>query len=60
MYGASLIGAWKGSMLFVTLKDANLRRLTFGPDGSVTGDEVLLDGRRPPATRPSAPTAPST
>ncbi|HVL93741.1 MAG TPA: PQQ-dependent sugar dehydrogenase [Acidimicrobiales bacterium] len=45
VYGADLIGAWKGSMLFVTLKDADLHRLTFGPDGSVTGDEVLLDGR---------------
>ncbi|MGH9180508.1 MAG: PQQ-dependent sugar dehydrogenase [Acidimicrobiales bacterium] len=45
VYGADLIGAWKGSMLFVTLKDANLHRLTFGPDGSVAGDEVLLAGR---------------
>jgi len=45
VYGAELIGPWKGSMLFVTLKDANLHRLTFAPDGSVADDEVLLDGR---------------
>lgn len=45
VYGADLIGPWKGSMLFVTLKDTNLHRLTFAPDGSVAGDEVLLDGR---------------
>ncbi|MEO6120564.1 MAG: PQQ-dependent sugar dehydrogenase, partial [Acidimicrobiales bacterium] len=37
VYRADLIRAWKGSMLFVTLKDANLHRLSFGPGGSVTG-----------------------
>ena len=43
VYVADLIPAWKGSMLFVTLKDSNLHRLSFGADGAVTGDEVLLD-----------------
>ncbi len=39
-----LIPAWQGSMLFVTLKGGDLRRLTFGADGSVAGEEVLFDG----------------
>ena len=45
VYGADLIPAWRGSMLFVTLADDDLRRLSFRPDGSVAAEEVLLDGR---------------
>jgi len=45
VYGGDLIPAWRGSMLFVTLADDDLRRLTFRPDGSVAAEEVLLDGR---------------
>ena len=45
VYGASLIPAWRGSMLFGTLAGASLRRLTFAPDGSVNGEEVLLRGQ---------------
>jgi glucose/arabinose dehydrogenase len=41
VYAAELIPQWQGSMLFVTLKDASLRRLTFGDDGSVEDEEVL-------------------
>lgn len=44
VYDAALIPSWRGSMLFTTLKDRNLHRLTFRPDGSVTSDEVLLEG----------------
>ncbi len=43
VYDADLIPGWKGSMLFVTLKDQDLRRLTFNPDGSVAGEEILFD-----------------
>jgi glucose/arabinose dehydrogenase len=43
VYNADLIPGWKGSMLFVTLKDQDLRRLTFNPDGSVAGEEILFD-----------------
>jgi glucose/arabinose dehydrogenase len=43
VYEADLIPGWKGSMLFVTLKDKDLRRLTFNPDGSVASEEVLFD-----------------
>ena len=43
VYDADLIPGWKGSMLFVTLKDQDLRRLTFKPDGSVASEEVLFD-----------------
>ncbi|HEX6379918.1 MAG TPA: PQQ-dependent sugar dehydrogenase, partial [Acidimicrobiia bacterium] len=43
VYDADLIPGWKGSMLFVTLKDKDLRRLTFNPDGSVASEEVLFD-----------------
>ncbi|MDP9071721.1 MAG: PQQ-dependent sugar dehydrogenase [Actinomycetota bacterium] len=45
VYGAGLIPAWRGSMLFVTLADDDLRRLSLRPDGSVAAEEVLLDGR---------------
>jgi aldose sugar dehydrogenase len=41
-YNANLIPQWKGSLLFVTLKDSSLRRLTFNTDGSVAGEEVLF------------------
>lgn len=44
VYDADLIPGWKGSMLFVTLKDQDLRRLTFNADGSVAAEEVLFDG----------------
>lgn len=43
-YDSELIPEWRGSMLFVTLKGRDLRRLTFGSDGSVSGEEVLFDG----------------
>ena len=43
VYDADLIPGWKGSMLFVTLKDQDLRRLTFNGDGSVASEEVLFD-----------------
>jgi aldose sugar dehydrogenase len=43
VYDADLIPGWKGSMLFVTLKEQDLRRLTFNPDGSVASEEVLFD-----------------
>ena len=43
VYQADLIPGWKGSMLFVTLKEQDLRRLTFNPDGSVAGEEILFD-----------------
>lgn len=45
VYSADLIPQWQGSMLFVTLKDASLRRLTFAADGSVSGEEVLFEDR---------------
>jgi glucose/arabinose dehydrogenase len=44
VYDADLIPQWKGSMLFTTLKEQDLRRLTFAADGSVSGEEVLYDG----------------
>ena len=44
VYGADLIPAWRDSMLFGTLRGESLRRLTFGADGSVQGEEVLLAG----------------
>jgi glucose/arabinose dehydrogenase len=43
VYDADLIPGWKGSMLFVTLKERDLRRLTFNPDGSVASEEILFD-----------------
>jgi aldose sugar dehydrogenase len=45
VYDADLIPGWRGSMLFVTLKERDLRRLTFGPGGEVSGEEILFDGR---------------
>ncbi len=44
VYDADRIRAWRGSMLFATLRGESLRRLTFGADGSVAGEEVLLAG----------------
>ncbi len=44
VYGGGLIPAWRGSMLFGTLRGTSLRRLTFDARGSVTGEEVLLAG----------------
>ncbi len=43
VYDSDLIPGWKGSMLFVTLKDKDLRRLTFNADGSVASEEILFD-----------------
>ena len=43
IYEADLIPGWKGSMLLVTLKQKDLRRLTFNPDGSVASEEILFD-----------------
>lgn len=43
VYEADLIPQWKGSMLFTTLKEQDLRRLTFAADGSVASEEVLYD-----------------
>jgi glucose/arabinose dehydrogenase len=43
VYDADLIPGWKGSMLFVTLKDKDLRRLTFAADGSVASEEILFN-----------------
>lgn len=43
VYDADLIPGWKGSLLFVTLKGKDLRRLTFNADGSVAGEEILFD-----------------
>ncbi len=45
VYEANLIPAWRGSLLFATLRGSSLRRLSFDPDGSVRDEEVLLDGR---------------
>jgi glucose/arabinose dehydrogenase len=45
VYEADAIPQWKGSLLFVTLKDEDLRRLTFNADGSVAGEEILYDGK---------------
>lgn len=44
VYEADAIPQWRGSMLFGTLKGADLRRLSFAADGSVTAEEVLYDG----------------
>ncbi len=44
VYTGGLIPGWQGSLLFVTLKGQDLRRLTLGADGSVTGEEILFDG----------------
>lgn len=43
VYEADAIPQWKGSMLFTTLKQKDLRRLTFAADGSVAGEEILYD-----------------
>jgi glucose/arabinose dehydrogenase len=44
VYSTGLIPQWRGSLLFVTLKDESLRRLTFATDGSVADEEVLYQG----------------
>jgi glucose/arabinose dehydrogenase len=44
VYSADLIPHWRGSLLFVTLKDESLRRLSFASDGSVADEEVLYRG----------------
>ena len=43
VYDGDAIPQWKGSLLFTTLKGRDLRRLTFGADGSVADEEVLYD-----------------
>jgi glucose/arabinose dehydrogenase len=44
VYDADLIPQWRGSLLFVTLKDESLRRLELAADGSVVGEEILYRG----------------
>lgn len=44
VYDADLIPQWKGSLLFVTLKDESLRRLTLAEDARVEGEEILYRG----------------
>jgi glucose/arabinose dehydrogenase len=44
VYQADLIPAWRGSMLFATLRGTSVRRLAFDAKGAVTGEEVLLRG----------------
>lgn len=43
VYTDDAIPQWTGSLLFTTLKQKDLRRLTFAPDGSVADEEVLYD-----------------
>jgi len=43
VYTDELIPQWTGSMLFTTLKERDLRRLTFAADGSVADEEILYD-----------------
>jgi len=45
VYSANLIPQWRGSLLFVTLKDESLRRLTFRADGSVAREQIVYRGR---------------
>ncbi len=45
VYESDVIPQWKGSMLFTTLKENDLRRLTFNADGSVADEEILYDGK---------------
>ncbi len=45
VYESDLIPQWKGSLLFTTLKERDVRRLTFAADGSVDSQEVLYDNR---------------
>jgi glucose/arabinose dehydrogenase len=44
LYDAELIPQWRGSLLFVTLKDESLRRLELDDSGRVTDEEVLYRG----------------
>ena len=45
-YDASLIPGWRGSLLFTTLKEATLFRLTLSPDGrAVISEERLFENR---------------
>jgi glucose/arabinose dehydrogenase len=45
-YNATLIPAWRGSLLFVALKGAALYRMPLSSDGRrITGEEVLLQGQ---------------
>ena len=45
LYDAELIPQWRGSLLFVTLKDESLRRLVLDDSGRVTDEEALYQGR---------------
>lgn len=38
-------GDWEGNLVVSTLKEEDLRRFSVGPDGAVTFEETLLDGR---------------
>jgi glucose/arabinose dehydrogenase len=46
-YEADAIPGWRGSLLLVTLKEQDLRRLTSvdGAFGAVANEDILLDGR---------------
>ena len=44
VYNSDLIPQWKGSMLFTSLRGESLHRLSFDPNGSVSGEEVLYRG----------------
>lgn len=43
IYTADAIPQWTGSMLVATLKEKDLRRLTFAADGAVADEEILYD-----------------
>ncbi|HVF32365.1 MAG TPA: PQQ-dependent sugar dehydrogenase [Acidimicrobiales bacterium] len=43
VYTDDAIPQWTGSLLFTTLKEKDLRRLTFAEDGSVAAEEILYD-----------------
>ena len=50
-YDAATIPQWRGSLLFVTLKERDLRRLSFTADGAVSGRGDPLRRRARPAPR---------
>ena len=43
IYQGTVFPAWQGDLLFVSLKAGELHRLQLNPDGSVAGDEILID-----------------
>lgn len=44
VYDSDVVPQWTGSLFFTTLKENDLRRLTFAADGSVADEEILYDG----------------